>query len=251
MRRLAFVGVVLLLFHPLTMDAQSLQLADQRRAAGDHAGALRAYMEAVDADPSVASLERLRRYAGAENLIFTTREAAERHDRQRKEAKEPHIAALRQYLKLHPDNRDALVDLVFVLPDDERRALIACAMETPLMETPLRERTTLEREPAMQTSARPYRVGGDVKAPIVVSRVDPVYPEEAKKARISGIVILEALIDASGRVTQTKVLKSLPSGLDAAAEHAVRQWTFRPGTLNGQPVAVWFLLTMNMRAPAE
>ena len=93
----------------------------------------------------------------------------------------------------------------------------------------------------------PYRVGGDVKAPVVINRVEPVYPEEARKARIMGIVIVEAIIDQNGVVKDVEVLKPLPFGLDQAAVDAVKQWTFKPATLNGQPVAVRFNLTINFR----
>jgi protein TonB len=93
----------------------------------------------------------------------------------------------------------------------------------------------------------PLRVGGDVKAPTVINRVEPVYPEVARKARISGIVIVECIIDKSGNVTNVQVLKPLPFGLDQAAVDAVRRWKFRPGTLNGQPVDVIFNLTVNFK----
>ncbi|MFN2441722.1 MAG: energy transducer TonB, partial [Thermoanaerobaculia bacterium] len=93
----------------------------------------------------------------------------------------------------------------------------------------------------------PLRVGGDVKPPVVINRVDPVYPEVARKARIQGIVIIEAIIDKRGNVTNVKVLKGLPFGLDQAAADAVRRWRFRPGTLNGQPVDVIFNLTVNFK----
>jgi periplasmic protein TonB len=95
--------------------------------------------------------------------------------------------------------------------------------------------------------AGPLRVGGDVKAPVVISRVEPTYPEVARKARISGIVIVECIIDKNGNVTNVQVLKPLPFGLDQAAADAVRRWKFRPGTLNGQPVDVIFNLTVNFK----
>jgi protein TonB len=93
----------------------------------------------------------------------------------------------------------------------------------------------------------PLRVGGDVKAPVVINRVEPVYPEVARKARISGIVIVECIIDKQGNVTNVQVLKPLPFGLDQAAADAVRRWKFKPGTLNGQPVDVIFNLTVNFK----
>lgn len=93
----------------------------------------------------------------------------------------------------------------------------------------------------------PVRVGGNVKAPTIISRKDPEYTEIARKARISGIVIIEAVIDRQGNVTEARVLKPLPMGLDQQALAAIRQWKFRPGTLNGQPVAVYYNLTVNFR----
>jgi protein TonB len=86
-----------------------------------------------------------------------------------------------------------------------------------------------------------------VKAPVVRHRVDPVYPEEARRARVAGIVIIEAVIGKDGRVKSARVLKPLPFGLDEAALDAVKQWTFDPGTLDGQPVDVVYTLTVNMR----
>ncbi|HUP46395.1 MAG TPA: energy transducer TonB [Thermoanaerobaculia bacterium] len=97
------------------------------------------------------------------------------------------------------------------------------------------------------TGDMPVRVGGNVKAPVSIKRVDPVYTEIARKARIEGIVIIEAIIDRNGNVTDARVLKPLPMGLDQAALDAVRQWKFRPGTLNNQPIPVIYNLTVNFR----
>jgi protein TonB len=91
----------------------------------------------------------------------------------------------------------------------------------------------------------PLRVGGDVKAPIVTRRVQPNYTEVARKGRIQGVVIIEAIIDKEGNVDHVKVLKGLPMGLSEEAETAVKKWKFRPGTLGGQPVDVIFNLTVN------
>jgi TonB family protein len=91
-----------------------------------------------------------------------------------------------------------------------------------------------------QEATPPLRVGGDVKAPEIVSRFDPPYTEEARKQRVSGIVIIEAAIDKTGSVTDAHVLKGLPYGLEEAAVAAVKQWMFKPATLNGKPVDVLF-----------
>ncbi|HEX3070571.1 MAG TPA: TonB family protein, partial [Thermoanaerobaculia bacterium] len=94
----------------------------------------------------------------------------------------------------------------------------------------------------------PLRVGGDVKPPVIINRVEPIYPALAKESKISGIVILEVVIDHTGVVKDVRVLKPLPFGLDQAAVDAVKQWTFRPATLNGQAVDVLFNLTINFRS---
>ena len=95
------------------------------------------------------------------------------------------------------------------------------------------------------TGNTPQRVGGNVKAPVAITRVDPVYTEVARKARIQGVAIIEAVIDRDGNVTEARILKGLPMGLDNAALNAIRQWKFKPGTINGQPVPVYYNLTIN------
>jgi TonB family protein len=89
-----------------------------------------------------------------------------------------------------------------------------------------------------------YHVGGDVRAPIVVDRVEPLYSEQARKDRIAGVVILSALIDKTGVVRDVTILKNLPDGLGEAAVDAVKQWRFKPATRNGEPVDVVFNLTV-------
>ena len=93
----------------------------------------------------------------------------------------------------------------------------------------------------------PIRVGGDVQPPTKLVAPPPQYTEIARKARIQGVVIVEAIIDKEGNVTNVKVLKGLPMGLDTAAADAVRKWKFKPATLNGKPVAVIYNLTVNFR----
>ena len=97
------------------------------------------------------------------------------------------------------------------------------------------------------TGDTPVRVGGNVKAPVITDRIDPQYTEVARRARIQGIVIIEAVIDRQGNVTEARILKGLPMGLDNEALAAIKRWKFRPGTLNGQPVPVYYNLTINFR----
>jgi len=99
--------------------------------------------------------------------------------------------------------------------------------------------------PAPEPPAGPLRVGGDVKAPVAINRAKPDYTDAARKARITGVVVVEAIVNKQGDVEQVKVLKGLPLGLSEQAVDAVKKWRFHPGTLNGEPVEVIFDLTVN------
>lgn len=83
----------------------------------------------------------------------------------------------------------------------------------------------------------PFRVGGDVTAPRQIRGTQPVLPEGARAAGVSGSVLVEIEIDATGRVSSARVLRSIPR-LDAAALEAVRRWEYEPATLLGRPVPV-------------
>lgn len=91
------------------------------------------------------------------------------------------------------------------------------------------------------------RPGGAVRAPELLRRVDPEYPEAARKARIEGVVILDAVIAASGEVEEVRVLRSAGKLLDDAAAQALRRWTYRPATLNGRAVRVLLTVTVSFR----
>lgn len=86
--------------------------------------------------------------------------------------------------------------------------------------------------------------GGDVHAPVLLERVEPDYPEAARRARLEGTLILEAVITASGTVQEVRVLRSINPLLDEAAERAVRQWRYKPATLNGRAVPVYLTVTV-------
>lgn len=89
----------------------------------------------------------------------------------------------------------------------------------------------------------PVRAIGEIKAPRLIKRVEPVYPEDAYKAGVGGLVILEATTDIYGRVGSLKVLRSIPM-LDQAAMDAVRQWIYEPMVINGKPRGMIFTTTV-------
>ena len=75
-------------------------------------------------------------------------------------------------------------------------------------------------------------------SPSVSKVVRPAYPESAVRAGKEGEVLLEAVVDATGVVTDVRVAKGIDAGLDEGAVAAVRKWKFKPGTIAGQKVAV-------------
>ena len=84
--------------------------------------------------------------------------------------------------------------------------------------------------------------------PVKINAPQPQYTEIARKARIQGVVIVQAIIDKEGNVTSVKLLKGLPMGLDTAALDAIKRWKFKPATLaDGRPVAVYYTLTVNFQ----
>lgn len=96
-------------------------------------------------------------------------------------------------------------------------------------------------------ASEPTRFKAGMTPPEVVSRTQPRYTEAARKAGVQGTVIVEAVIDEQGRVTNLKVVKSLPMGLDQAAADAVRQWRFKPALLGTRPVKIFWTLTVNFQ----
>ena len=89
----------------------------------------------------------------------------------------------------------------------------------------------------------PVRIGGQITAPALVHRVEPYYPEIASRAKITGIVILEATVDTNGAVESVRVLRSV-NLLDKAAIEAVKQWRYSPLVLNG--ISTPFVLTVTL-----
>jgi len=92
----------------------------------------------------------------------------------------------------------------------------------------------------------PLKISGDMEAPKVLKKVEPIYPDLAKKAGISGTVVLEATIDELGKVIQLKIVESIPE-LNEAAIEAVKQWIYEPYILDGKPKKVQFSVTIDFK----
>ena len=93
------------------------------------------------------------------------------------------------------------------------------------------------------TKKKPIRVGGNVQASRLIHRVEPEYPELAKRTRVSGMVILEVIVSEAGTVEDVTVIRGHPL-LNEAAIRAVRQWKYSPYFLNGEPIPVTATVTV-------
>jgi TonB family protein len=98
--------------------------------------------------------------------------------------------------------------------------------------------------PSATVAQEAKRVSGGVMAGQLVSRVDPVYPPDAKSARISGAVVLDAVIGKEGTIENLRVVSG-PEELQKSAIDAVRQWVYKPYLLNGEPTEVETTITVN------
>jgi protein TonB len=88
---------------------------------------------------------------------------------------------------------------------------------------------------------------GDVKPPKLIKKVNPVYPDEARKEGIEGAVILKVRTDEQGSIEKIKVLDSPHDLLSKAAIEAVKQWKYEPLLKKGNPVPIIFTVTMNFK----
>lgn len=114
----------------------------------------------------------------------------------------------------------------------------------PAPPPPARAQTEAPRPNASGTQAPsgPVRISGGVMAGQLLRRVRPAYPD----TNVQGTVVLHAIIARDGTVQQLSVISG-PAALQAAAVDAVRQWTYNPYLLNGEPVVVETTITVNFR----
>jgi TonB family protein len=95
--------------------------------------------------------------------------------------------------------------------------------------------------------AKPVRYDKDrgMIEPTLVQRVDPKYPEEARVEKVEGVVVLDAVVDTEGKVTETTPVKDPDARLTKAATEAVLQWRFEPARdAKGKPIAVVYTVTV-------
>jgi periplasmic protein TonB len=87
------------------------------------------------------------------------------------------------------------------------------------------------------------RISGGVTKGMLIHREEPTYPTLARAARVQGDVVLSAIIDTNGQITNLQLVSGHPM-LVPAALAAVKQWRYKPYLLNGQPVEVETTITV-------
>jgi len=93
---------------------------------------------------------------------------------------------------------------------------------------------------------QPIRVGGRVRRPQLIKQMAPKYPVLARDAHMSGEVVIDAILDERGNVTEMKVLSGPPLFYSAAME-ALREWKYEPTYLNDEPISVQLIVTITFR----
>jgi TonB family protein len=119
-----------------------------------------------------------------------------------------------------------------------RHAKPASAADPELLNPP--EPIRLDQAPSGKLPHDP-----EVTRPEILSKSSPEYPLAARKARLEGQVVVEAVIERDGHVLRTRLLQTQPKGLGLAAIDAICGWRFKPATLKGEPVPVYYVLTVN------
>jgi periplasmic protein TonB len=92
-----------------------------------------------------------------------------------------------------------------------------------------------------------YHVGGGVSAPQLVFAPDPEFSDEARRAKYQGVCVVSLIVDAQGLPQRVQVVRHLGMGLDEKAVEAVKQYKFKPATLQGKPVPVEVNIEVNFR----
>jgi len=91
----------------------------------------------------------------------------------------------------------------------------------------------------------PVDLTGDMLRPVLLVKVEPSYPQAARRAGLGGRVTLRAVIAEDGNVESVEVVASTNPLFDEAAVDAVRKWRYRPALMNGRAVRVYFSVVVN------
>jgi TonB family protein len=121
------------------------------------------------------------------------------------------------------------------------------AVESKTTDPKSAERSAEQAKLDLRKRAVRYEVNGEVTEPKIIHKVNPKYPEEARKTGQQGVVVCETVIDAKGEVADIKILRTDHEILVPSTVEAIKQWKFKPSTLDGEPVDVIYILTVQYR----
>jgi TonB family protein len=131
----------------------------------------------------------------------------------------------------------ASVDVDLVPPDPRRPAIVA-QKESGLKDLTVTDlASAAPTPPAGEIAEESEKPPGEERSAVLESKVEPKYPEAARTAGVEGTVVLDVLIDESGRVVDVQVLRGLPLGVSEAAVDAVLRWQYRPARGRAGPVS--------------
>jgi TonB family protein len=147
---------------------------------------------------------------------------------------------------------DLILARVFIDPAEDLRPMLPEFWRYYLSGTDSQSRSaawqaTLAKAPVVPLRPKDFPAG-KLTAPHAVYSPDPQFNKEASSRHIDGVSVLSAVIDPSGTPGEIAIMRPLGMGLDEQAVSMLRQWSFKPGTLNGQPVPTEVNIEVSFRS---
>ena len=103
-------------------------------------------------------------------------------------------------------------------------------------------------QPSPPEKAVRFEEGKGIAKPVLVKKVAPAYPEDARKEKATGVVVVDATIGTDGKILKAEAIEGSDARLRRAAVDSVRQWEYEPARdASGRPVAVVMRVTVKFR----
>jgi len=136
--------------------------------------------------------------------------------------------------------KDARYTFTFAGRIQARWRVWAVAGERESLKSPWRSFIWTESQGIAPNPSGVYKVGSGVTPPQIISKIEPEFTDECRRAKIDrALVLIAVIVQVDGTVKDPRVVRSVGYGLDEAAIEAVKKWRFKPGTKDGKPVPVY------------